>query len=146
MQMHKRAAFTMIEIMVVIMIIGSMFAILGPRVIGYIRAGEKNEITLKFAGIRGALNEYRMALGKYPTSREGLKALVENPNPNDDRYKRSGLNWPLLSEKEIQDKAGNDFIYNSPVEKNKDRYKFYELIWYGPTGAEDDPAQIVEGA
>jgi general secretion pathway protein G len=146
MQMQKKAAFSMIEIMVVMMIIGTIVAALGPQVVKWMRAASKNEIMLKFSAIKNGLNEYKMALGKFPTTREGLKALVENPNPSDDRYKRSGLNWPLLEEKEVQDKAGNEFMYNCPVEKFKDRYKYYELIWYGPSGAEDDPEQLTEGA
>jgi hypothetical protein len=87
-----------------------------------------------------------MELGAFPNSREGLRALVENPRPNDDRYKRAESKWPFLKEENLVDQAGNEIVYNCPPEMFKGKYKTYELVYLGPTQSEDDPERLDAGA
>ena len=146
-RMRNSAAFSMMEIMVVIFIIGILAATLGPRVVKYMGKGEQTEIKLRLTNIKNALNEYRMALGQFPSSREGLRALIENPRPNDERYRRV-KDWPFLEGGEDSlSKAGIEFIYNSPPVRFKNKgYKYYEVIYPGPSGDDEDPAMQEVGA
>ena len=145
--MRKSAAFTMMEIMVVLMIIGVIIFAIIPRVQDYMLKGTATQVQFQMTDIQSALQEYFFDVGKYPSTREGLEALVENPKPNDERYKKVAHKWPYLKggESAITPKSGSEFIYNAPPEKNKDKYKFYELLWFGLSGEEDDRHKIEMG-
>jgi len=146
-RMRNNQAFSMMEIMVVIFIIGLLAATLGPRVVKWMSAGEKTAVKLKLSNIKNALNEYRMALGEFPSSREGLRALIENPKPNDERYRRINSQWPFLEGgDESLTQGGVEFEYNRPPVKFKNKYKFYEVIYPGQSGSEDDPDMQEVGA
>jgi hypothetical protein len=81
-----------------------------------------------------------MDLGDFPTQREGLKALVENPRPNDDTFRRKG-HWPYVDGgDDAISQGGIDFIYNRPAIKNKGTYKYLEIIYPGTTGDDNDPS------
>ena len=139
----RRPGFTMIEMLIVIALIGTLFAFIGPRLMRYMTQAEESEIKLKFAAIKEALMTYRLELGTYPSTREGLKALVQNPRPSDQAYTSKARKWPFVEEDKIRDKRGEEFIYHSPAEKLKG--KQFEIIWVGEKGTEDDP-QLIEGA
>ena len=132
-------AFTMLEILVVVALIGVIMAFVAPRIMKYMNQAGKAEIKFKCAGIKEGLNEYRLEFGMFPTTREGLRALVENPRPNDDRFKRSADKWPFVKPDTITDKAGNEFTYHCPAEKFKNKYRYFEILYLGPTQSEDDP-------
>lgn len=135
-------AFTMIELLVVVALIGVIFAFVAPRIARYIGKAGQAEIKFKFAGVKEALQEYRLEFGAYPSTKEGLRALVQNPRPNDDRYR----SWkPFLKEDAIADKAGNEFEYHCPPERFKGKYSQFELIYLGPTQSEDDPDRLDDG-
>ncbi len=142
--MKSKNAFTMFEMMIVIMLLGVIMAFVGPRMVKYLGQAGKADIQLRFAAVKEALNEYKMVFGVYPATREGLKALVNNPRPNDDRYKREADRWPFVKENMIADKAGNEFEYRCPPEK-KGKYKYYELMYLGPTQSETDPERVDDG-
>ena len=142
MRIRLNQAFTMIEMMVVIFIIGIIMAIVVPQVAKYRRSAEETEIKLKVANIQAALASYRMEFGEFPSNRDGLRALVENPRPNDEQYRKAerANKWPFVvgGEKGIEDNAHNEFIYHCPPEKYRNKYHFYEILWIG-SGTEDDP-------
>jgi general secretion pathway protein G len=145
MKIRSNSGFSMMEMIVVIGLIGAILAYIGPKIAQYITKSEDAQIKLKMSGIKEALQEYRMEFGAYPTSREGLRALVENPRPNDERYKRAANKWPFLKEDQIADKAGNDFMYSCPPERFKGKYKQFEIVHLGPTQSEDDPERKDDG-
>jgi len=134
--------FTMMEIMVLLFIIGILMALIGPRVAKYFRAAQETEIKLKMSNIQAALMSYRMEFGSFPSTRDGLRSLLENLHTNDEQFKRAERagKWPFLSggEKSITDSSGIDFIYNCPPEKYKNKYRSYEIMWIGK-GSEDEP-------
>ena len=135
-------AFTMIEMMVVLFIIGFIAAIVVPKVGQYMRSAEEARMRLRMSNIKSSLMSYRMEFGAYPTSREGgLNALLENPRPNDEVYRKAERErkWPFVTETE---KALEDIIYNCPPEKFANKYREYELIWLGK-GTEDEPAMEI---
>lgn len=148
MNMRKSSAFTMMEIMIVLFIMGIILSFVGPKMAQYWAKADETEAKLKISNIKSALNDYYMEFGTVPSVKEGLRALVENPRPNDDRYKKAEREgkWPFVpkGEEGIVDKAGVDFVYVCPPsQKNRDKFKFFEIHWIGK-GTEEEP-NIVDG-
>ena len=142
---RAKKAFTILELLVVIALIGVIFAFIAPRIARYITQAGQAEIKFKMAGVTEALQEFRMNFGRYPSSKEGLMALVENPYPQNERFKRNEDKWPFVKEDTIMDKSGNEFIYNCPPEKFRGKYKYFEILYLGPSGSEDDPNFLADG-
>jgi len=76
---QRMAGFTLIEIMVVVVIIGLLAAIVAPNFIGQLDTATINKVKQDIRGIETALNLYRLDNLRYPTTAEGLEALVNNP-------------------------------------------------------------------
>jgi len=117
--------FTLIEIMIVIIIIGMMAALVGPKLFGRLSAAKQKSAKAQIELFGTALDTLRLDVGRYPTTEEGLKALRERP---------SGLEkWqgPYLPKEIPLDPWGNPYIYKSPGENGE-----YDLISYGLDGAE----------
>jgi general secretion pathway protein G len=118
-----QAGFTLIELLVVMVILGLLAALVVPN---YIRQGEKSKWQAARAQVElmgAALDMFRLDVGRYPTSQEGLDALRQRP---------SGLErWdgPYLKKEIPRDPWGNSYIYRSPGESAP-----YELMSYGADG------------
>ncbi len=142
MKIRSSKAFTMIEMLVVLLIIGFIAAIVVPQVTKYMQRATEAKMQLRMSTIKSALMGYRMDFGSCPSSREGLRALIENPRPNDEEYRKFERlgRWPYIAEGEkgILDSDGIELIYNCPPEKFKDKYRSYEIIWIGK-GTEEEP-------
>lgn len=120
---RKNCGFTLLELLVVIVIIGLLAAYVGPK---YFAQLGKSEITVAKAQIgafKKALDTYRIDLGHYPTSEEGLAALL---NRAGDSTKWNG---PYLDKEIPMDPWGNPYIYRSPG-TNKD----FDITSYGKDG------------
>ena len=143
--MRVKKAFTMVEMLIVIMLLGVVMAFVVPQITKYLGKAGKAKIELRFAEIKQALNEYKMEFGMFPTTKEGLQALVTNPRPNDDRFKRKAHLWPIVAEDKIADDQGNPFEYRCPPEKNKGKFRYFEIIYLGPSQTENDPDRIDDG-
>ena len=130
MSARKRTAqqgFTLLEIMVVVTILGLLAAFIVPNVIGQ---GEKAKADLakaNMASIANALDMYKLDNNRYPTTDQGLQALVEKP--------AEARNWNpagyLSGSKVPEDPWGNEYIYLSPGIDGP-----YDLLSYGADGAE----------
>ncbi|KKQ48506.1 MAG: General secretion pathway protein G [candidate division TM6 bacterium GW2011_GWF2_38_10] len=130
MNMRKSAGFTLMEILVVISILGFLFGFLIPTVMKQMGRADDKKIELKMNSLKQALVDYKMDIGNYPSTKDGLKALLENPRPNDPRYSAQKNKWPYVSNSsDIEDNNGNEFIYHCPPEKFKGQYKSFEIIW-----------------
>lgn len=135
MLLRCRRGFTMIEIMLVVIIIAVLAALVVPNLSG---RGEQARKTAAKADIESnlaaTLDLYELDNGRYPTTEQGLKALVEKPTsapvPNS-------WNGPYLKKKKTvpQDPWGHDYIYASPGKNNTDDY---DLSSYGPDGIESN--------
>jgi len=141
---RSSSGFTMIEIMVVTVMIMGLLVMIGPRIAGIFQKSAKAKIQFKMIAIKDALQEYRLTFDTFPTTKEGLRALIQNPRPNEDKYKRNADKWPLVGEENLIDDQGNEFVYHCPPEKNK-KYKFFELIYLGQTQSEDDKDRLDDG-
>jgi len=135
----RNPAFTLIEIMAVVVIIGLLMAIVGPRVIGAVSANRIKAAGMQLQTIGNALTDYNLDNGRFPTTEQGLNALVEKPTTAPEPYAwRPGG----YVEKMPKDPWGFDFNYVSPPEHGRD----FDLWSYGrdgKAGGEGEDADIV---
>lgn len=128
MQMKKfrgERGFTLIEIMIVVIIIGLLAGLVGPRLFGKLTQAKQKSAKAQIELFGTALDAFRLDVGRYPTTEEGLKALREKP---------SGLEaWkgPYLPKEIPLDPWGKPYLYKSPGEHGE-----YDLLSYGLDGVE----------
>jgi len=133
-----RRAFTLLEVLMVVVIIGILAALVVPNFFGA-QEGAKIDLTraLIESGINGTLDMFRMHMGRYPTTDEGLAALVEPPEDEEEAQKWRG---PYVKDgSKIKDAWGNDLIYECPGQYNEDTY---DLSSPGPDGQPDTDDDI----
>jgi general secretion pathway protein G len=123
---HK--GFTMIELMVVIVILGIMAAIIAPRLVGRTDEARITKARVDITNLETALKLYKLDNGVYPTTEQGLQALVEAPETGTTprNWREGGY---LEKNRVPKDHWGNDFVYLSPG-VNGD----FDLSSYGADG------------
>src|ERR1700674_4771783 len=101
--------FTLIEILVVITIIGLIMGLVGPRVLNYLSESKVKAATIQIQSFASSLDLFYLDLGRYPTTSEGLAALVQRPGG------ASGWNGPYLKNNSVpNDPWGCRYKYRSP--------------------------------
>lgn len=135
---HGRAGMTLIEIMVVITILGIIMTIVGINVVGQLDKAKVGATEVQIKELEQALTMFKVDHGKYPTTAEGLEALIRPP-PN-----KSGKTFPsyLKSETVPTDKWGNPFIYTSPGTHGDHDYEIVSLGGDGAEGGDKTDADI----
>lgn len=104
-----QAGFTLIELLVVLVILGLLASLAGPKVIGYLGGAKSDTAKLQIEEFGASLDLFKLETGRYPTSQEGLPALVQAPAG------LTGWNGPYLKKKAVpKDPWGNDYRYVSP--------------------------------
>jgi len=107
----RSRGFTLIELLVVLVILGLLASLVGPRVIKHLGESKTKTAALQIEELAAAMDIYRLEIGSYPTSDQGLAALVEKPVGVNE------WNGPYLRKKTIRkDPWGNDYHYRSPGE------------------------------
>lgn len=132
-----RAAFTLIEILLVIALIGLLAGVLITNTTGVFDQGQESAAKIFVRDtLKLALTRYRMDLGDYPTTTEGLAALVTPPANKADRWRGPYIEAP--SGKLPLDPWGEAYRYRYPGTKNKGGYDLYSVGKDHAEGTEDD--------
>lgn len=130
--------FTLIEIMVVVVILGILAALVLPNVIGNVDKAQIAKVKQDLQAFETALSLYRLDNFKYPTTEQGLQALVVQPNdPTIRNWKPGGY----LRGGVRKDPWGNDYIYVYPGTRGGE-YDLYTLGADGQEGGEGINADI----
>ena len=128
-KLNNRGGFTLIEIMVVIVILAMLAALVGPKLMGRTDDAKIQTTRTQIGNMETALKLYKLDNGTYPSTEQGLNALVTKPAVGviPKNYKEGGY----LEKKQVpKDGWGNDYLYVSPGEHGD-----YDLFSYGSDGA-----------
>ena len=115
--------FTLLELLVVMVIIGLLAGYVGPKFFGQIGKSEVKAAKAQIDALQKSLDQYRLDVGRYPSTDQGLAVLVTKPA---DEPKWQG---PYLSKAVPKDPWGNDYQYRSPGEHGE-----YDLLSFGKDG------------
>lgn len=109
----NEAGFTLIELLVVLVIIGILAGYIGPKIMGHPEEAKRTKATLQIQGIDTALKMYKLDNGMYPSTEQGLQALVEPPSIGKlpPKWREGGY---LEKGKVPLDPWNNEFVYLSP--------------------------------
>lgn len=115
--------FTLLELLVVVAIIGLLAAYVGPKYFSQLGKSEQTLAKAQVESFRKALDTYRLDVGKFPTTEEGLTALVRKP-ANAAKW-----NGPYLSKAVPLDPWGHAYVYRTPGSRGD-----YDVLSYGKDG------------
>ena len=101
----KEKGFTLIELLIVMVILGLLAAMVGPRMFGKVGKSKQKAAKAQISLLETSLDTYRLDVGKYPTTQQGLQALRVKP---DDAEKWDG---PYLPKDIPLDPWGNPYVY-----------------------------------
>ena len=127
---RKRASgeggFTLIEILVVIAIIALIMSLVGPRVLNYLGESKVKAAKIQIQSFGSALDLFNLDTGRYPSTTEGLTALVQSPGTIPS------WNGPYLKGGVLpNDPWGKSYVYRSPGEHGP-----YDIVSYGSDSQE----------
>ena len=134
----RREGFTLIEIMAVVLIIGLLTTLVGIAIIPQIDKGRVTTARTQMKNLEAALESYRMDTSHFPSSEQGLDALI-NPPPDARNYQAGGY----LRERRIPvDPWGNPYQYESPGQHNENAFDLWSWGSDGSPGGEGNNADI----
>ncbi|MBS3759509.1 MAG: type II secretion system major pseudopilin GspG [Desulfobacterales bacterium] len=133
--LRNKKGFTLIELLIVMIILGLLAALVGPRMFGKVGKSKQKAAKAQISLFETALDTYRLDNGEFPSTEQGLKALRERPADEE--------NWdgPYLPKEIPLDPWQNEYVYRSPGEHGD-----YDIISYGADGrpgGEGEDADIV---
>ena len=118
--------FTLIELIVVLVILGLLAAVVGPRIYDKLARGREQIARIQISEFEGALQLFALDVGRFPTTSEGLEALRSNPG------NVASWNGPYIKKDLPMDPWGKPYIYRNPGTHGTD----FDLYSYGPDGVE----------
>jgi general secretion pathway protein G len=135
----RKRGFTLIELLIVMVILGLLASIVVPKMFGHVDSAKVDTTRTQLSSLETALDAFRLDVGRYPTSDEGLTVIVNAPA--DDSPGASHWRGPYLKHLP-KDAWGNPFQYKAPGQHGD-----YDLWSNGPSGKEgsDDNVTSWEG-
>jgi general secretion pathway protein G len=123
---HREGGFTLVEMLVVLAIIGLIVGLVGPRVLNYLGESKIKTARIQIESLSSALDLYFADVGRYPSTSEGLPALVQQTGAVQ------GWNGPYLRGGAVpRDPWGNPYVYRSPGEHGA-----FDIVSHGARGLE----------
>lgn len=130
--------FTLIEMLVVLVIIGMLAGLVGPKLFGRVDSSKVQTAGAQIKMFKGSLETFRLDVGRFPTQAEGLPAL--NQPPADERA-RARWHGPYLDQDVPLDPWGNPYLYSVPG-ANSQPFALYSLGGDGKRGGEGTDADV----
>lgn len=128
--------FTLLELLVVLVIVGLLAGIVGPRLFGNVSKSEITTAKAQIDVLGKALDQFRLDVGRYPSSQEGLAALMRAA-PGDARW-----HGPYLRKELPLDPWGMPYQYKFPGSRQPDDFDLYSLGPDKAPGGSGDDADI----
>jgi general secretion pathway protein G len=119
-----QAGFTLIELLIVVIILGVLAGLVGPRLFGRVGQSRQAAARVQIELLGAALDQFKLDVGRYPTTEEGLQALQQAPG------NAPGWEGPYLKKEVPRDPWGNVYLYRSPGEHGE-----YDIASRGSDGA-----------
>lgn len=133
---HKESGFTLLELLVVLGIIAMLAGIVGPQVMKHMGESKVKAAKVQIEELMASLDMYKLDLGQYPTTQQGLKALVQSPD--NAKY----WNGPYLRKPAVpSDPWKNEYIYVFPGKHGK--FDLYSLGADGIEGGEGEDRDVL---
>ena len=138
MQKRRQSGFTLLEVMVVIVILGILASLVVPNLMGNKEKADQQKAVSDIVALENALDMYKLDNNRYPTTEQGLDALVNKPTaaPEPRSYREGGYIKRLP-----QDPWGSDYQYVQPGQKGK-RYDLFTFGVDGQEGGEGEATDI----
>lgn len=133
---RQARGFTLLELLVVMVIIGLLAGYVGPRYFSQIGKTERSTAKAQIEGLAKALDTYRLDVGHYPTTEQGLAALVTAP-ANESRWA-----GPYLQKGLPQDPWDRAYVYRHPAANPAHDFDLLSLGKDGQAGGEADAADV----
>ena len=118
-----QAGFTLLELLVVVAIIGLLAGYVAPRYFSQLGKSEAGVARAQIDALEKSLDQYRLDTGRYPTTEQGLNALVVKP-ANEPKW-----NGPYLRKGLPADPWGNAYLYKIPGQRSE-----FDIVSYGKDG------------
>jgi len=125
--------FTLIELLIVMIILGLLAALVAPKMFQKVGSSKQKAAKTQISMFGTALDAFRLDLGRYPTTDEGLELLRKNPGS-------SSWDGPYLSKDLPLDPWGRQYVYRFPGERGE--YELYSLGADGQEGGEGENADV----
>ena len=132
---RRSHGFTLIELLVVLVILGMLAGLVGPRLFGNVDKSKVKTAETQVKMLRGSLQTYRLDVGTYPTTEQGLAALMSKPGA------LASWQGPYLEDELPKDPWNNSYVYKSPVD-NLQGFALYSLGADGKPGGEGLDADV----
>ncbi len=130
------SGFTLLELLVVLVILGLLAGVIGPQVMKHVGTSKSKTATVQIEELATALEMYRLELGVYPTTAQGLAVLVQKP-AGVDQWNGPYLRKPVIP----KDPWGRDYRYRHPGEHGT--FDIYTLGADNADGGEGESIDVV---